>query len=75
QFAYHYDTKMLAEHIHELSPDDIVSVTVKVHGTSAIFSKILVNRQLSRWEKIKKFFGLRQCSDNSFREFMEAHHQ
>ena len=59
QFAYHYDTKMLAEHIHELSPDDIVSVTVKVHGTSAIFSKILVNRQLSRWEKIKKFFGFK----------------
>ena len=32
QFEYHYDTKMLQEHIRELSPDDIVSITVKVHG-------------------------------------------
>lgn len=32
QFEFHYDTKMLQEHIRELSPDDIVSITVKVHG-------------------------------------------
>jgi hypothetical protein len=57
QFAYHYDTKMLAEHISQLSPDDAVSITVKVHGTSAIFANVLCNRKLSTWEKIKKFFG------------------
>ena len=59
QFAYHIDTKMIAEHINEFTPDDIVSITVKVHGTSAIFANILVNRKLSRWEKIKKFFGVK----------------
>lgn len=32
QFVFHYDTKMLAEHINEFKPDDNVSVTVKVHG-------------------------------------------
>lgn len=32
QFALHYDTKMLSEHISELTPDDIVSISVKVHG-------------------------------------------
>lgn len=57
QFTFHYDTKMLAEHINEMSPDDIVAITVKVHGTSIIVSNILVNRKLSTWEKIKKFFG------------------
>ena len=57
QFAYHYDTKQLAEHIKELSPEDVVSITVKVHGTSAIFANILCNRKLTLWEKIKKFFG------------------
>lgn len=56
QFTFHYDTKMLAEHINEMSPDDIVAVTVKVHGTSIIMSNILVNRKLSFWEKVKKFF-------------------
>lgn len=59
QFEFHYDTKMLAEHIGEFTPDDVVSVTVKVHGTSDIMSNILVNRKLSTWEKIKKFFGFK----------------
>jgi hypothetical protein len=57
QFAYHYDTKQLGEHINELNPNDNVSITVKVHGTSIIMSNILVNRKLTTWEKIKKFFG------------------
>lgn len=44
QFAFHYDTKMLAEHIGELSPNDVVSITVKLHGTSAIIANILTNK-------------------------------
>ena len=59
QFAFHYDTKMLAEHIAELSPDDNVSITVKVHGTSVIIANVLCNRQLTIWEKVKKFFGFK----------------
>ena len=58
QFAYHYDTKQLAEHIGQLNPDDVVSITVKVHGTSAIFANVLCNRKLTLWEKIKQFFGV-----------------
>lgn len=57
QFTFHYDTKMLAEHISELQPSDKVSITVKLHGTSGIFANVLCNRELSRWEKIKKFLG------------------
>lgn len=64
-FAFHYDTTMLAEHIHELSPDDTVTISVKVHGTSAIFANIKVNRELSAWEKIKKFLGMKvQLTEN-----------
>ena len=59
QFAFHYDTKMLAEHFREFSPEDEVTISVKVHGTSAIFANILCNRKLSVWEKIKKFFGFK----------------
>ena len=44
QFAFHYDTKMLAEHIAELTPNDNVSITVKVHGTSVIIANILTNK-------------------------------
>lgn len=59
QFAYHYDTRMFAEHVAELSPDDKVTISVKVHGTSVIIANILCNRRLSTWEKIKKFFGFK----------------
>ena len=64
QFEFHYDTKMLAEHIAQLSPDDIVSITVKVHGTSGIFANILTNKE-SEFSKsfckkrIKKILNLR----------------
>lgn len=57
QFKFHYDTKKLEEDISILKPNDSVSISVKVHGTSVILSNILCNRKLSRWEKIKKFFG------------------
>lgn len=59
QFTFHYDTKMLAEHIKELTPDDVVSITVKVHGTSVIIANVLCNRKLSVFEKIKKFLGFK----------------
>ena len=32
---------------------------ILIHNTSGIFSNILCNRKLSRWEKIKKFFGFK----------------
>lgn len=57
QFAFHYDTKQLQQDIDILHPDDEITLTVKVHGTSVILANVLCNRQLSRWEKIKKFFG------------------
>lgn len=57
QFVFHYDTTMLAERISIINPEDSISVTVKVHGTSVILSKILCRRELTTWEKIKKFFG------------------
>mgnify|MGYP003307185292 CR=1 FL=1 len=64
-FVFHYDTTMLAEHIRELSPDDVVTISVKVHGTSAIFANIPVNRKLNTWEKIKKFLGMKvQLTEN-----------
>ena len=59
QFAFHYSTKMLAEHFREFSPEDDVAISVKVHGTSGIFANILCNRQLTWWEKVKKFFGFK----------------
>lgn len=59
QFQYHYDTVRIegANIAKLLHPDDVVTITTKVHGTSIILANILVNRKLSLWEKIKKMFG------------------
>lgn len=59
QFSFHYDTDRLTlSNIKGLlCPNNIVTIDVKVHGTSVILSNVLTNRKLSKWEKIKKFFG------------------
>lgn len=58
QFEFHYDTTMLAEHIRELHPDQVISVTTKIHGTSAIFANVLCNKKLSIWKQFVKWLGL-----------------
>ena len=58
QFHFHQDTENLKKNIHKIHPDDIVSISDKWHGTSAIFSNILVNRKLSFIEKLLSKFGV-----------------
>lgn len=59
QFTFHYDTTMLAEHMDELNPNDHITATVKVHGTSVILANVLCNKELNLWEKFKKLIGLK----------------
>ena len=42
-FRLHYDTAQLAKNMRDINPDDEVYISVKVHGTSAIFANILTN--------------------------------
>ena len=42
-FRLHYDTCPLAKNMRDINPDDEVYISVKVHGTSAIFANILTN--------------------------------
>lgn len=56
-FVFHYDTKKLNECIDALSPQDIVTISVKVHGSSLILANIPIKKKLSLWAKIKKAFG------------------
>ena len=56
-FERHYETEHIEKSICDIKPDDIITVTVKLHGTSGIFCNILCNRKLSFWEKVKRFFG------------------
>jgi hypothetical protein len=52
QFRFHSDTAQLAKNLHVLQPNDIIVITDKFHGTSAIFSNVLIRRKLTFIEKI-----------------------
>lgn len=54
QFKFHYDTSHLGKNMHRIQPDDIISISWKLHGTSAIAANILCKNPRS---KSLKFFS------------------
>ncbi len=58
QFRFHIDTKQLKREIHNISPDDTITVSYKMHGASAIFAKILCKKKLRWYEKLAKNLGI-----------------
>lgn len=46
EFKFHYDTSKLGDRIWLIKPDDTVSITVKVHGTSFIISNVKTRKPL-----------------------------
>jgi len=57
-FKFHEDTSNLRFNIHKINPDDIISIHYKKHGTSAVFANILVNKQLTWYERLLKKLGI-----------------
>lgn len=66
QFAFHYDTQNLQRNAWALKPDDSVHISIKLHGTSAIFANVLTKvpvlrtefqKTMARWgrKKLKKY--------------------
>lgn len=57
-FKFHYETQQLQRNINKIAPIDTVTITVKIHGTSAIFGKVTckVPKKLSifarTWNKV-----------------------
>ncbi len=67
QFKFHKDTTHLGKNIHKINPDDIISITEKLHGTSGISSKVLVKRKLNWVDNILLALGIqvvKTCYDN-----------
>jgi len=52
QFKFHVDTLQLGKFIDRFNPHDLISITYKLHGTSAISSNVLVKRKLNLIEKL-----------------------
>lgn len=59
QFRFHYDTSQLGKNIHRINPEDIISISWKMHGTSAIAANVLTKVKLNWWGKvIYKILGI-----------------
>lgn len=58
QFRFHIDTAQFGKNLHRFNLNDLISITEKVHGTSAIASYILCNKKLSWKNRIAKVLGI-----------------
>lgn len=58
QFRFHVNTPQLAKCLGNFKPDDQIVITSKWHGTSAVFSNVLIKKELTWKEKVAKFFGV-----------------
>jgi hypothetical protein len=63
QFRFHNDTAQLGKNIHKINPGDLIALTWKMHGTSAIAANVLTKKKYSLAErvflKIFAFFGVK----------------
>lgn len=76
-FKLHYDTQPFGKNIDKISPNDNVTVTVKLHGTSCILGNVLTRQslQLSIAKKLLNILvkALRIRKTNIFKDFIEAY--
>lgn len=54
QFNFHKDTLNLRHYPDRINPEDIISLTYKLHGTSFVSSKVIVNKRLNWFQKLFK---------------------
>jgi hypothetical protein len=59
QFNLHIDTIQAKKNFHLINPADIISITDKWHGTSAVFANVLTNRKLKWYEKLLLKLGVK----------------
>jgi hypothetical protein len=59
QFRFHTNTSQLKKNIENINPEDFVSLSYKIHGTSVVIGKVLCKRKLSLKDRIAKFFGVK----------------
>ena len=58
QFRLHVDTTQLRSNIDKLRPQDLISITKKLHGTSWVVGNVLTKIKLNWKQRLAKFFGV-----------------
>lgn len=59
QYRLHIDTAQLKRNIHKVNPQDDISISFKLHGSSIISSRLLRKKELNWKGKLARFFGVR----------------
>lgn len=69
QFRFHEDTSMLYKNLHKFSPESLISITYKLHGTSGISSYVLCKKYHSPLTRVKAWlWELSNKIENPFRK-------
>lgn len=58
QFRLHLDTPPLKKLIHEIQPEDMITITYKLHGCAWTGSKVLVKRKLPFIDRLARWIGV-----------------
>jgi hypothetical protein len=58
QFRFHIDTAPLRKNVRNINPNDYISITNKLHGTSFVVSNVLCKKKLTFVEKVLKKLGV-----------------
>jgi tRNA-binding EMAP/Myf-like protein len=58
QLRLHLDTESLKKNVHKINPEDLISISYKLHGTNFTFAKVLCKKKLNLFEKILKKCGV-----------------
>lgn len=66
QFQFHYKTEHLGRNIYVLNPDDFITISSKLHGTSAIYSNILCKKKFNPIRNLLKTFG-KEVEDTEYK--------
>lgn len=56
QFKFHYKTEHLGKNVWLVKPEDYITISSKLHGTSAIFANVLCKKTYTFWQTIANYF-------------------
>lgn len=66
QFRFHYDTTLIKKCPSVIHPNDIISITAKVHGTSGISAYVLCERPKKWYERVFEFLTRKEIDDTRY---------
>jgi hypothetical protein len=66
QFRFHYDTTLIKKCPNVIKPNDLISITEKVHGTSTIHARVLCKRELTWKQKVARWLTGHEFDDYDY---------